>query len=123
MMKPSNENTVESMSDKSILEKVLGRNSVRLSGWGRDPVGISNTTSTNKNSKRPTYDELVDDTQNLKRRCAIMEQLLIEKNIMPPPSSTSAGLSEGDTFDCDTSTHSQYGHSHGENIDELDHME
>ncbi|CAI9294513.1 unnamed protein product [Lactuca saligna] len=101
------------MSDKSILEKVLGRSFVRLSGWGRDPVVISNTTGTNRNSNHPTYDELVDDTQNLKR-CAIMEQLLIEKNIMPPPSSTSPRLSEGDTSDFDTSTHSGHGKSHGE---------
>ncbi|XP_042752338.1 uncharacterized protein LOC111906175 [Lactuca sativa] len=114
MMKLRNEHTVESMSDNSILEKVLGRSSVRLSGWGRDPVVISNTTGTNKNSNHPTYDELVDDTQNLKRRCAIMERLLIEKNIMPPPSSTSPRLSEGDTSDFDTSTHSGHGQSHGE---------
>ncbi|CAI9284601.1 unnamed protein product [Lactuca saligna] len=38
MKKMRNEHSLESMSDKLILEKVLGRSSVRLFGLGRDPV-------------------------------------------------------------------------------------
>lgn len=57
------------------------------------------------------------------KRCSIMEQKMIEKNIMPPPSSTSSGQSEDDTSDCDTSTHTCSGEYHGENIDEFDHIE
>ena len=48
---------------------------------------------------------------------------MIEKNIMPPPSSTSSGQSEDATSDCDTSTHTRFGEYHGENIDEFDHIE
>ncbi|KAK1429855.1 hypothetical protein QVD17_12128 [Tagetes erecta] len=95
MMKLRNEHSVESMSDKSIIEKVLGRNSVRLHGWGRDPVIASNIVGMNQNSKRPTYDELVDTIKKLNGRCAYMEQALIENNIMRPPSII--GASEGDT--------------------------
>ncbi|KAK1431944.1 hypothetical protein QVD17_08759 [Tagetes erecta] len=74
MMKLRNEHSVEAMSDKSIIEKVLGRNSVRLNGWGRDPVIASNTPGITQNSKRPTYDELVDTVIKVNGRCAIMEQ-------------------------------------------------
>ncbi|CAH1449104.1 unnamed protein product [Lactuca virosa] len=122
MMKLRNEHTFNSMSNNSILENVLGRISVRLSGWGRDPVVVSNTSNT-KNSKRPTYNELLDDVRKMKKRCAIMEQKMIEKNIMPLSLSILSGQSENDTSDCDTSTHTPSGQSHGENIDEFDHME
>ncbi|CAH1434533.1 unnamed protein product [Lactuca virosa] len=98
MMKLRNEHTMDTMSDKSILEKVLRRSSIYLSGWGCDPV--------------------VNE-----KRCAIMEQKMIEKYIMPPPSSTSSGQSEDDTSDCDTSTQTGSGQYHGENIDEFDHIE
>ncbi|KAK1413066.1 hypothetical protein QVD17_34796 [Tagetes erecta] len=110
MMKLRNEHSVEAMSDKSIIEKVLGRNSVRLNGWGRDPVIASNTPGITQNSKRPTYDELVDTVIKVNGRCAIMEQALIEKNIMPPPSIAGAsqvdtsGTSQGDTFECSANT-------------------
>ncbi|KAK1427858.1 hypothetical protein QVD17_16556 [Tagetes erecta] len=83
MMKLRNEHSVEAMSDKSIIEK---------------------------NSKRPTYDELVDTVIKVNGRCAIMEQALIEKNIMPPPSIAGAsqvdtsGASQGDTFECSANT-------------------
>ncbi|KAK9051006.1 hypothetical protein SSX86_027631 [Deinandra increscens subsp. villosa] len=104
MMKLRNEHSVESMSDKLILEEVLGRSSVRLHGWGRDPT-ITSTMGTSQKIKRPTYGELVDELETLKGKCAVMEQILIEKNIMPPPRSTS-GPSQGDTSEC------------GEDIDE-----
>ncbi|KAK1415276.1 hypothetical protein QVD17_31054 [Tagetes erecta] len=110
MMKLRNEHSVEAMSDKSIIEKVLGRNSVRLNGWGRDPVIASNTPGMTQNSKRPTYDELVDTIIKVNGRCEIMEQALIEKNIMPPPSIAGAsqvdtsGASQGDTFECSANT-------------------
>ncbi|KAK9066743.1 hypothetical protein SSX86_014066 [Deinandra increscens subsp. villosa] len=96
MMKLRNKHSVESMSDKMILEKVLGRSSVRLRGWGRDPNITSNTMGTSQNTKRPTYDEVVDQVETLKAKCAAMEQTLIERNIMPPPTSTS-GPSQDDT--------------------------
>jgi hypothetical protein len=103
MMKLRNQHSVQSMSDKSILEKVLGRSSIRLHGWGRDPVNANNTTGTTQKSKRPTYDEVVDELETLKGNYEIIKQALIENNIMPPPPSTS-GTSLGDTSNGDEDT-------------------
>ncbi|KAJ0923217.1 hypothetical protein HanPSC8_Chr05g0213191 [Helianthus annuus] len=56
MMKLRNEHPVESMSDKSIIETVLGRSSVRLHGWGHDPVvGPFSRRMTNLNLVIQTY--------------------------------------------------------------------
>ncbi|KAL8267725.1 hypothetical protein R6Q59_001523 [Mikania micrantha] len=67
------QHSVESMSDKSILE--------------------------NK-SKHPTYNKLVDEVETLKETCATMQQILIEKNIMSPLPKT-RGPSQDDTSQCD----------------------
>ncbi|KAL4585273.1 hypothetical protein LXL04_009889 [Taraxacum kok-saghyz] len=126
MKKLRNEHSLESMSDKLIMEKVLGRSSVRLFGWGRDPVVAGNTASSSNNSKRPTYDELVDELGILKeknatmeQKYATMEQLLIEKNIMTPPVSTSSGRSHNGTFDCGASNHTQSGQSREDFSDDI----
>ncbi|KAI3819843.1 hypothetical protein L1987_13695 [Smallanthus sonchifolius] len=66
MMKLRTQHSVESMSDKSILEKVFGRSSVRLQGWGRDPASASNTMGTTQKSKCPTFEELVNELETLK---------------------------------------------------------
>jgi hypothetical protein len=98
MMKLRKEHTEESMSDKLILEKVLGRKSVRLNGWGRDPA-TSHTNGTTNKSKRPTYDELVDELETLKGMCATMKQALIDNNIMPQPSTPGASQVNASEFD------------------------
>ncbi|KAL8249731.1 hypothetical protein R6Q59_006599 [Mikania micrantha] len=84
MIKLRKQHYVKSMSDKLILEKVLGRSSVRLHGWGRDLTIGSNTMDTNQKLQQVTYNELVDDVETLKETCAIMQQILIEKNLMSP---------------------------------------
>ena len=117
MKKMRNEHSVETMSDKLILEKVLGRSSVRLFGWGRDPLVDGNTSRSSKKSKRPTYDEVVDELETLKGKYATMEKILIEKNIMPP---------HGDTSEFGTSNHTPSGQSRddfSENFDRYDDME
>ena len=80
------------MTDKDILEKVLGRQSVRLFGWGRSP-STSGTTCTSEESSRPTYNQLVEDLNQYKSLFReiqgdvnMLRQVLIEKNIMSPPS-------------------------------------
>lgn len=82
MLKLRNENSVDSMSDKAIMEKVLGRNSVRLGGWGRDPVTGKSTSTTESN--RPTYNQLATRVQHLEATVGTMHKLLIENNIIPP---------------------------------------
>ena len=59
------EHTPNVLSDKEIMEHVLGRHSVRLSGWGRS-TSHSTTTSDSGKTQRPTYEELakrLDTTQ------------------------------------------------------------
>ncbi|KAI3805060.1 hypothetical protein L1987_27082 [Smallanthus sonchifolius] len=68
------QHSVESMSDKSILEKVLGRSSVRLHGSGRDPAIASNTMCTTQKSKCTTYDELVNELETLKGKCELWKK-------------------------------------------------
>ncbi|XP_052206195.1 uncharacterized protein LOC127810657 [Diospyros lotus] len=92
MMQLRRDNSPDKMTDKDILEKVLGRQSVRLFGWGRSP-STSGTTCTSEESSRPTYKQLVDDLnrykslfQELQGDVNMLRQVLIEKNIMPPPS-------------------------------------
>ncbi|KAL8215936.1 hypothetical protein R6Q57_022773 [Mikania cordata] len=97
MIKLRKPNSVELMSDKLILEKVLGRSTVRLHGWGRDPSICSNTTCTNQKLKHPTYNELVNEVETLKETYAIMQQILVEKNLMAPL----PGPSQDDTSESD----------------------
>ncbi|KAL8244059.1 hypothetical protein R6Q59_010317 [Mikania micrantha] len=97
MIKLRKQHLVESLSDKLILEKVLGRSSVRLHGWGRDPSICSNTTCTNQKLEHPTYNELLNEVETLKETCAIMQQILVEKNLMSP----SPGPSQDDTSKSD----------------------
>ncbi|KAL8249935.1 hypothetical protein R6Q59_006803 [Mikania micrantha] len=97
MIKLRKQHSVESMSDKLILEKVLGRSFVRLHGWGRDPSTCSNTTCTNEKLKHSTYNELVNEVETLKETCAIMQQILVEKNLMSPL----PGPSQDDTSESD----------------------
>lgn len=101
MLKLRKEHTdEESMSDKMILEKVLGRKSVRLNGWGRDPVTSHTNGGTSvRTSKRPKYDELVDEVETLKGMCANLTQALIDKKIMPQPSTPGSHQVNASEFD------------------------
>ncbi|KAL8256179.1 hypothetical protein R6Q59_031246 [Mikania micrantha] len=72
------------ISKEAAATYVLGRSSFCLHGWERDPSICSNTTCINQFFKLPTYNELVDEVETLKETCAIMEKILIEKNLMSP---------------------------------------
>ncbi|PON91089.1 hypothetical protein TorRG33x02_131200, partial [Trema orientale] len=92
MLQLRQHNPPENMTDKDILEKVLGRQSVRLFGWGRSP-STSDATCTSEESGRPTYAQLLEDLniykfrfQELEGDVELMRQALISKNIMPPSS-------------------------------------
>lgn len=96
------------MSDKVILEKILGRSSVRLNGWGRDPLTSQRKGSITKKSKenRPSYDELVDEVQVLKGVVATLSQVLIDNNMLPP-TSTPTGTSKDNASEFDEETESE----------------
>lgn len=66
MKKIRNEHSTQSMSDKLILDKVHEQSYVRLFWWGRDLVVAGNTTGSSRNTKRPSYDELVDQLETMK---------------------------------------------------------
>ncbi|KAL8261117.1 hypothetical protein R6Q59_025166 [Mikania micrantha] len=62
----------------------------------RYPTICSNTTGTNKKLKNPTYNEHVDEVEAQEETCAIMQQILTEKNLMSPlPRSSQDDTSEG----------------------------
>ncbi|CAH9108457.1 unnamed protein product [Cuscuta europaea] len=83
MMEFRREKSPEDLTDKQILEKVLGRESVRLFGWGRSPTGSKRSKG---DSNIPTYTQLMDRVGELSGTVEMMKKLLIEKNIMPPMS-------------------------------------
>lgn len=88
MMQLRQDNPPERMSDKIILEKVLGRQSNRLSGWGRSPSESQATCI--GGSSRSTNAQAVNELkvlkaehQALKDDFMKMRQLLIERDILP----------------------------------------
>ncbi|CAH9139910.1 unnamed protein product [Cuscuta epithymum] len=83
MMELRREKSPEELTDKQILEKVLGRESVRLFGWGRSPTESKRSKG---DSNIPTYTQLLDRVGEHSGTVEMMKKLLIEKNIMPPMS-------------------------------------
>ncbi|PON49271.1 hypothetical protein PanWU01x14_231460 [Parasponia andersonii] len=86
------EHTPEVLSDKDIMEHILGRHSVYLKGWGQSPSGSTATSDMNSGEPRhPTYDELDKRlTSTQQQLFEVVEglnecrQVLREHNLMPP---------------------------------------
>ena len=85
------EHSPDVLSDKEIMERVLGRRSVRLSGWGRSTSG-STATSDSGRTRRPTYEELAELLNTTQQQLHdVVEgldecrQVLRQHNLMPPP--------------------------------------
>ena len=85
------EHTPDVLSDKEIMERVLGRHSVRLSGWGRSTTS-STATSDSGRTRRPTYEELAEQLNTTRQQLhEVVEgldecrQVLRQHNLMPPP--------------------------------------
>ena len=85
------EHTPDVLSDKEIMERILGCQSVRLSGWGRS---ISGSTATSDSSEPcgPTYKKLVERLSTTQQQLyEVLEgldecrQVLRQHNLMPPP--------------------------------------
>ncbi|KAF4402814.1 hypothetical protein G4B88_010266 [Cannabis sativa] len=89
MIQLRQDNPPEKMSDKEILEQVLGRHFVRLFGQGRSP-NISETTSTSSDPNRPSYSQLMELYLDLRGELDTMRQTLIAKEIMLPSTNTHA---------------------------------
>ncbi|POO01075.1 hypothetical protein TorRG33x02_032580 [Trema orientale] len=94
MLELRSQNTPEDMSDKDILEHVLGCHSVRLKGWARSPTIDTQTDIPDSTNGRPTYTELCAELTAMKNRLHEVEgsldecrQVLRGQGYMPPPSS------------------------------------
>ncbi|CAH9076445.1 unnamed protein product, partial [Cuscuta europaea] len=81
MVQLGRDNSPEELTHKQILEKVLGRESVRLFGWGRSS---SENKKRKDDSNVPIYTELLNHVGELQSTVGMMQKLLIEKNILPP---------------------------------------
>ncbi|PON39455.1 hypothetical protein PanWU01x14_304880 [Parasponia andersonii] len=55
MLELRSQNTPEEMSDKEIMERVLGRHSVRLKGWPRSPSTSTQTDASDSTDRCPSY--------------------------------------------------------------------
>ncbi|KAM6568513.1 hypothetical protein CsatB_016498 [Cannabis sativa] len=87
------QHTPEELSDKNIMECILGRRSVHLRGWGQSFNGASGTSQRNTTQPdHPTYEELLQklneaynrlDSTN--ERLSLVVDILHHNNLMPPP--------------------------------------
>ncbi|XP_062079371.1 uncharacterized protein LOC133783749 [Humulus lupulus] len=93
MMELRGQHPPEELSDKEIMERVLGRNSVYLRGWGRSP-SVTTSTSHRENivGNQPTYEELLerlnDTTSRLNatsEQLSVVVDILRHNNLMAPP--------------------------------------
>lgn len=94
--------TPEEMSDKKIMERVLGRKSVYLRGWGRSPntndiPGACASTKTNQ----PSYQELLQKFNDATTRLDEVFSILRQKNLMPATSGTNEMLGTNEASDAD----------------------
>lgn len=81
--------TPEEKSDKQIMERVLGRHSVYLRGWGRctgtnDDSGHRVLTEPNQ----PSYQELLQQFNDTNTRLNEVVDILRQNNLMPQTSPT-----------------------------------
>ncbi|KAK1357569.1 hypothetical protein POM88_050825 [Heracleum sosnowskyi] len=79
----------EEMSDKEIMETVLGRHSVYLRGWGRSSGTTNNETDgTTIKSNQPSYEELVQRLNEATNRLDEVVNVLCRNNLMPQPNTS-----------------------------------
>ncbi|XP_062094679.1 uncharacterized protein LOC133800665 [Humulus lupulus] len=93
MMELRGQHPPEELSDKEIMECVLGRDSVYLRGWGRSP-SVTTSTSHRENivGNQPTYEELLErlnDTTSClnatNEQLSVVVDILRHNNLMAPP--------------------------------------
>lgn len=74
----------EEMSDKEIMEAVLGRHSVYLRGWGRSSCTTNNKGhGTTTESNQPSYQELAQQLSEANNRLDEVFDILRQNNLMP----------------------------------------
>ncbi|POO00921.1 hypothetical protein TorRG33x02_031040, partial [Trema orientale] len=90
MLELRSQKTPDDMSDKEILECVIGRRSIRIKGWARSPTTNTQTDTPNSTNGRPTYAELCVELTTMKNRLHEVEggldechQVLRSQGFMP----------------------------------------
>ncbi|KAK1364081.1 hypothetical protein POM88_039642 [Heracleum sosnowskyi] len=79
----------EEMSDKEIMEAVLGRHSVYLQGWGRSSGTTNNKTDgTTTKSNQLSYQELVQRVNEANSRLDQVVNVLCQNSLMAQPKSS-----------------------------------
>ncbi|KAK1383579.1 hypothetical protein POM88_021314 [Heracleum sosnowskyi] len=80
--------TPEEKSDKQIMERVLGRHSVYLRGWGRCAGTTDNSGHPVIEPNQPSYQELLQNFNDTNTRLNEVVNILRQNNIMPQTSPT-----------------------------------
>lgn len=88
--------SIEEMSDKEIMEAVLGRNSVYLRGWGRSSCKTDHRgCRTFAEPDQPSYQQLLQQVNDANTRLDEVVKILCENNLMPKTSSTNRASDTG----------------------------
>ncbi|KAK1374808.1 hypothetical protein POM88_031001 [Heracleum sosnowskyi] len=80
--------TPEEKSDKQIMERVLGRHSVYLRGWGRCAGTTDNSGHPVTEPNQPSYQELLQKFNDTNTRLNEVANILRQNNLMPQTSPT-----------------------------------
>ncbi|PON43024.1 hypothetical protein PanWU01x14_276800 [Parasponia andersonii] len=73
MLEWRSQNTPEEMSDKEIMERVLGHHFVRLRGWARFSSTSTQTDASDSTDRRPSYEELLVELATIRYRLKEIE--------------------------------------------------
>ena len=75
----------EELSDKEIMERVLGRDSVYLRGWGRSST-VTTSTSHRENivSNQPTYEKLFEHLNATNEQLGVVGDILRRNDLVAP---------------------------------------
>ena len=92
----------DELSDKEIMEAVLGRHSIYLRGWGRSSSTTNNKGhETTTESTQPSYQELVEQLNEANNRLDEVVDILRQNNLMPQPKTSPTKASDADIENLD----------------------
>ncbi|PON91225.1 hypothetical protein TorRG33x02_130410 [Trema orientale] len=96
MLELKSQNTLEDISDKDIMECILGHHFVRLRGWARSLSTSTQTDASESTNRCPSYDELLTELATTRNRLKEVKggldechQVLRGQGFMPAPSNPS----------------------------------
>ncbi|KAL8120311.1 hypothetical protein AgCh_017469 [Apium graveolens] len=96
--------TPEEKSDKQIMERVLGRHSVYLRGWGRSCATDNPSHRVFTEPNQPSYQELLQQFNDTNNRLNEVVSILRQNNLMPQTSPINEENEASDAYS-DSSEH------------------